>query len=347
MIGSLGSFTALQSISAINFYMEGQPFPYTKSLIKIAMNNLTKFERRALMYPYLVRDNEEAFVVGYFDTIIVIKIFVPKKCNRIKVVDTNGNELDVEGLFFDPSDTDTMLEYNVDKVVTLLNGTLGSDIETYFKDLHQNYLLDAHREDIEIIPSHVQERSLVNIYLTKLSNRPRAAEGIGGTMWSNDEALWNMGNKINEADTDLSIYPAGVKAHSSLMKDDFGIDFVGDSISGDDKTYLHTDATERYYRQWANDDNKSNNPNWHMVWGRFKWAPDNWELIKSIKSLNTLNSGNLFIFSDHPDAILPIENINDGKYKLTQGDFKSIINSQDSVMSISVKNDGLIIKKNN
>lgn len=347
MTGSLASFTALQSISAINFYMEGQGTPITKTLVKIAMNNLTKFDRRALMYPYLVRDNEEAFVVGYFDVIIVIKIFVPKLCTRIRVVDTNGDELDVEGLFFDPSDTDTMLEYNVDKVVTLLNGALGADVETYFRDLHQNYLFDAHREDIEIIPSHVQERSLVNIYLTKLSNRPRTAEGIGGTMWSNDESLWAMGAKINEGDTELSIYPTGVKAHSSLMKDDFGIDFVGDSISGDDKCYLHTDATERYYRQWANSNDKLNNPNWHMIWGRFKWAPDDWKLINTIKSLNLLNKGELFIFTDHPDAVLPIEYLEDGKYKLTQGDFKSIIDTQDGTMSINVENNKLVIKKSN
>lgn len=341
MTGSLSSFTALQSIGAVNFYMKDEVIQ--KTLQKIAMNDLTKFERRALMYPYLVRDNEEPFVVGYFDVIIAIKIFVPKLCTRIRIVDTNGNELETEGLFLDPSDADTMLEYNVDKIVTLLNGSLGKDISSYFIDLHQNSLLDAHREDIEIIPSHVQERSLVNIYLTKLSMRPRTAEGVGSTMWSNDESMWTMGAKINEADNELTIYPTGIKAHSSFVKDDFSIDFIGDSISGDDKTYLHTDATDRYYRQWANDNDLLNNPNWHMVWGRFKWAPDEWTLIRVIQSKNISGSGNLYVYNDHPDATLPIEPISKGKYKLTTGAFKALINSQSGVMSISVANNGLFI----
>lgn len=345
MTGSLISFTALQSISAINFYMEGQNTPFTEKLVKIAMNNLTQYERRILMYPFLVRDSETPLVVGYFDVLVVIKIFVPKKCVRIRVVDTQGNELETEALFFDPSDTDSMLEYNVDKVVTLINGALGVEVESYFKDLHQNYLLDAHREDYEIIPSHVQERSLVSVYLTRLSNRVRTAEGLGDIMWSSDESLWAMGTKVNEAHKELSIYPTGIKAHSSLMKDDFGIDFIGDSISGDDKTYLYTDATERYYRRWANDNDVLNNPNWHMVWGRFKWAPDSWKFITSIRSLNKKNTGNLFIFNGHPDATCPIEYSQDGRYKLVEGDkYNSIINGREKTMSITVDKNKLTIK---
>jgi hypothetical protein len=344
MTGSLFSFTALSSISAINFYMDGSTIPIRENLVKITMNNLTKYERRMLMYPFFVRDSETPLVVGYFDVLIVIKIFVPKKCVRIRIVDTQGAELDVEGLFFDPSDTDSMLEYNVDKVVTLINGALGVDVETYFKDLHQNSLLDAHREDYEIIPSHIQERSLVNIYLTKLSRKPKTAEGLGDTMWSNDESLWFMGTKINEADKELTIYPTGIKAYSSLMKDDFGIDFVGDSISGDSNTYLHTDATERYYRQWASDSDKLNNPNWHMIWGRFKWAPDDWKFITFIKGINTDNNGSQFIFNDHPDAILPIESMGEGEYKLVEGDYKAIIDGEEGVMQITVDNNKLVIK---
>lgn len=275
MTGTLSSFTALNSIAAINFYMEGMDKPIKHDLIKVSMNNLTMYERRTLMYPYLVRSGELPYVIGYFDIFNILKIFVPKSCRRITIINVNGNEIEgIEGIFLDPSDPNTMLEYNIDKVITLMNEALGSSIDKYFIDLHTNYLLDAHREDIEIIPGHVQDKSLVNIYLTKLSLRNRTAEGIGDNLWSNDESIWHMGEKINEFDSQtvsLSIYPTGIKAFSSFMKDDFSIDFLGDSISGDDKVYLNTDKLDNYYRQWAGDEDEKNNPTRHMIWGRFKW----------------------------------------------------------------------------
>lgn len=277
MTGTLSSFTALNSIAAINFYMEGMDKPIKHDLIKVSMNNLTMYERRTLMYPYLVRSGELPYVIGYFDIFNILKIFVPKSCRRITIINVNGNEIEgIEGIFLDPSDPNTMLEYNIDKVITLMNEALGSSIDKYFIDLHTNYLLDAHREDIEIIPGHVQDKSLVNIYLTKLSLRNRTAEGIGDNLWSNDESIWHMGEKINEFDSQtvsLSIYPTGIKAFSSFMKDDFSIDFLGDSISGDDKVYLNTDKLDNYYRQWADDEDENNNPTRHMIWGRFKWRP--------------------------------------------------------------------------
>lgn len=281
MTGNLYSFTSYKSVAGINYYMDGEDKPTYQELVKVAMNNLTLYERRSLMYPYLVRSGELPYVIGYFDVFNIIKIFVPKLCKRITVVGLDGNEMsDVEGVFLDPADPNAMLEYNIDKIITITNEALGSDITKYFIDLHTNYLLDAHREEIEIIPGHIQDKSLVNVYLTKLSLRNRTAEGLGGTMWSNDESLWHMGDKLNEADNDkqLSIYPTGIKAFSSFIKDDFSIDYLGDSISGDDKIYLDTENVDDYYRRWAREEGpenaKLNNPKKHIIWGRFKWRPN-------------------------------------------------------------------------
>lgn len=273
MTGTLNSYSSLKSIGAINFYYttSEEEEPHTEPVTLITGNDIVKYERRMLLYPYMPRSNERPLVVAYLEKVEVLKIFVPKMCTRIRVVDKRNQEQDIEGTFMDVTDPASMLEYNIDKVVTLMNVSSEEAATTYFSTIHQDPLVDAHREDFEIVPGHIQERSLVNVYLTKLSNRPRTAEGLGSILWSNDESMWFMGTKLNEIHNRLSIYPTGVKAHSSFLKDDFSIDFIGDSVSGSDTVYLDTETTDTKYRRWAYDNDRYNFPKRHIIWGRFRW----------------------------------------------------------------------------
>lgn len=275
MTGTLTSFASLQTIYGFNFYMADIEEPIRHDLMKVSEERLTSYERRMLFYPYLPRNNEEPLVIGYFDTLVCVKLFVPKYTKRIVPLDSNFEEMEVEGVFWDPSSASSMNEYNVDKVVELISSAIGIDLQTYFKTLHEDPLLDAHREDIEVVPGYIQPRSLVNKYMVYLSQYPKTAEVFGTALWSNDESIWQMGAKMNERDkeSDFSIYPTGISAHSSLLKDDFSITYLGDMISGDN-TYFFNIASDDFYRQWARDNHYYNDPKKHMQWDRFKWAPD-------------------------------------------------------------------------
>lgn len=272
MTGTLTSFASLQTIYGFNFYMADIEEPIRHDLLKVSQERLTSYERRMLFYPYLPRNNEEPLVIGYFDNLVCVKLFVPKYTQRIVPLDSNFDEMEVEGVFWDPSSASSMNEYNVDKVVELISSSIGIDLQTYFKTLHEDPLLDSHREDIEVVPGYIQPRSLVNKYMVYLSQYPKTAEAFGTALWSNDESIWQMGAKMNERDkeSDFSIYPTGISAHSSLIKDDFSITYLGDMISGDN-TYFFNLGADDFYRKWARDNIYYNDPKQHMQWDRFKW----------------------------------------------------------------------------
>lgn len=276
MTGALSSMSNIHGFSGFNFYFS-ENIPQKVLIKKIEFEYLTDYERRILTYPYLPKEKKEPYAVAFFERFNVIKIFVPKKCIKIVPLDVEGIEFeDVEGRFLDASDPTTMLEYNNDKYVTLIESSLGTDDSNFFITLHETDFIDIHREDFEIIPNYIQPMSLVNKYLIYLATRTKTGDGLGEIFFSSDESLWFMGSKINEIykDVSLSKYPTGIKGMSMLINSDFSLNFMGDTISSSDNTILVTEE-DKLYRKWAYDDDTQNLPEKHIIWNRFKYAPDN------------------------------------------------------------------------
>lgn len=276
MTGALSSMSNIHGFSGFNFYFS-ENIPQKVLIKKIEFEYLTDYERRILTYPYLPKEKKEPYAVAFFEKFNVIKIFVPKKCIKIVPLDIEEKEYeDVEGLFLDSSSPTTMLEYNNDKYVTLIESSLGTNDSNFFITLHETNYLDIHREDFEIIPNYIQPMSLVNKYLVYLATRTKTGDSFGEIFFSSDESLWFIGTKINEIyeDVSLSKYPTGAKGMSMLLNSDFSLNFIGDTISYSDNTILITEE-DKMYRRWAYDDDTQNLPEEHITWNRFKYAPDN------------------------------------------------------------------------
>lgn len=279
MTGSLRLFTNINRITGFNYYIEGKDDVIKSEIIKVTLGELNNFKRRSLMYPYLPTIDDTPFVVGYFESFNVIKIFVPRKVKQITPIDNEGNELlDYAGIFYDVSDSVSMFEYNIDKYIIMLESSLGEDLQNYFILLHENPNLDAHKEDFELIPNNMHDPSLIQKHFIELAYNTNIFNLLNNTSINTDASIIYQGAIINSQKTEnydnnellLNVYDAGVIYKDSIIKNNFSINYLGGFIGyGEDLNI----TPEEIYAKWLPDQTIPSKE--HGQWGRFKWKPNN------------------------------------------------------------------------
>lgn len=273
MTGSLSTLTNLQNVTGFYYFFENEVEPIKVDLEKVKFEKLTEYKRRILMYNYLPREEETPIVMGYFESFNVIKLFIPKYVKKIIPLDLEGKEYEgLEGVFYDPSNPSTIFEYNIDKYLVLLESSLGENLEEYFILLHENPLLDAHKEDFEILPCNFQEMSLVNKYLVELRYRTELLDQFNSIMISPDTSLSYLGESINQIKHDnkelsLSKYIKGSKIYGFLVNDNFSLNYSGAPIwYGEDINFKLENIFAKWLENLEDTPTKENGQ-----WDRFQW----------------------------------------------------------------------------
>lgn len=274
MTGNITTLTNINTIKSFHYYYRGETDPYKVVVEEVIFEKLTEFKRRSLMYPYLSRNEESPFAIAFFESFNVIKLFIPKNVERVVPLNINDEELeDVEGVFFDPSNPKSMFEFNIDKYLILLESSLGEDLTNYFLTIHENNLLDGHREDFELIPNNFQEISLVNKYLIELRYRTEIIDKFDGYLCSPDTSITYLGEPINKrkhdgSSIDIIYYNKGRKIFGFFIKDNLSLNYLGTGFSyGEDLNY----KTELRYAKFLKDEEVPTKE--HGCWGKFKFRP--------------------------------------------------------------------------
>lgn len=274
MTGNITALTNINTIKSFHYYYKGEPNPRKIVVEEVIFEKLTEFKRRSLMYPYLSRNEESPFAVAFFESFNAIKLFIPKNVEKVVPLNINDEELEgVEGVFFDPSNPESMFEFNIDKYLVLLESSLGEDLTNYFLMIHENSLMDGHKEDFELIPNNFQEMSLVNKYLIELRYRTEIVDKFDGYLCSPDTSITYLGEPINKrkhdgSSIDIISYNKGRKIFGFFIKDNFSLNYLGTGFSyGEDLNY----KTELCYAKFLKEDEVPTKE--HGCWGKFKFKP--------------------------------------------------------------------------
>ena len=274
MTGNITTLTNINSIKSFHYYYKGEMNPRKIVVEEIIFEKLTEFKRRSLMYPYLSRNEESPFAVAFFESFNVIKLFIPRNVEKVVPLNINDEELEgIEGVFFDPSSPESMFEFNIDKYLVLLESSLGEDLTSYFLTLHENSLMDGHKEDFELIPTNFQEMSLVNKYLIELRYRTEIIDNFDGYLCSPDTSIIYLGELINRrkhdgSSVDIISYNKGRKIFGFFIKDNFSLNYLGAGVSfGEDLNY----KTELCYAKFLKEGESPTKE--HGCWGKFKFKP--------------------------------------------------------------------------
>lgn len=306
MTGNLMTLKALQNLSG--FYLYTNTGKIKIDLLKVKFKELVNYKRRVLMYPYLPREDEDPMAVGYFEEFNVIRVFIPRNVIKITPIDLNGNEVEkTEGVFYDITDPTSLLEYNVDKYITLLESNAGEDLKNYYITIHENYRFDGHREEFELLSKNFQTNSIVNKYLIELFYSKRLLDQLNNTVISPDCSMAYIGTPIKFKNReDIKTLDSGLKFFGNFMKNDFSLNYMGGLINNGD--YVNINSSKiNYYTKWTGDTTEAQNKKWDS----FRWAPENIQSepkrITFIRCISKTYKDTIIEFYNNPDDKITIE----------------------------------------
>ena len=331
MTGNINNLTNLHRISQFIFtYTDPKSDNGLREEIhdvhRINAATYKDYERRVLMYPYLLRDNEKGLAVAYFDQWNVIKLFIPKMVTKVTPVHIDEGPLtDYEGVFLNPANPESMWEYKTDKYITLLESSLGEDLKTFFITLHENEYMEGHMEDFTVNPGNIDGFSLDNKYLAIEALSNNMCLNLDSGLLSNDASVAHDGEMI-APDKDIQniwTFDKGYKIFGNQLLEDCSLYYFGDPISSNPYLKIFENPNIPRYRKWW-DENADTSTGDYSTWDSFQWAPNttvkvNKEMVEGTQSIETFQKADkiLSINVDNPN-IIDVVDVGGGQSRLTQ-----------------------------
>lgn len=278
MTGNLNNLNNIHQVSKFIFYYQDitsdDGYRQEEIIVKrIYSETLLDYERKALMYPYLLRDNEDSFAVSYYSDFNVIKVFVPKNVVKILPVNRDDEVLsDYEGIFLDPASPESMREFSSDKYVILLESSLGEDLSSFYKDLHELSELDAHIDDFNVIPSNYGSAELMSIFLIKDALSNQLINRFDYSTISNESSIFFDGEFTLSGTgnfSELYIFEKGYKELGYTLLDDCSLFYMGDALTSDIRALIQSPAS-KVYAKWKDESDPTDDSNFG-TWDNFYW----------------------------------------------------------------------------
>lgn len=278
MTGNLSNLSNINQVIKFIFYYQNneigeEPIEKEIDVKRIYQETLLDYERRCLMYPYFLRDDEEPLAVSYYANFNAIKIFVPKGVIKIVPINRDDEILnDYEGVFYEPSSPESMREFSSDKYVILLESSLGEDLSTFFKELHEMAELDAHIDDFNVIPSNYGSSELMSIFLIKDALSNQLINKFDHSVITNDSSIFFDGEFTLSGIgnfSELYLLEKGYKELGYTLIDDCSLLYMGAALTSNIRATI-SPSPSKIYVKWKNEGDPEDDPIFG-TWGNFQW----------------------------------------------------------------------------